>query len=79
VPEQTDADHCTTANGTDACNPPYPIVAANGYAFGTKVIIQGVTYTVSDRMASRYGSDHFDILTAGDNFALRNEPVTILQ
>ena len=79
VPGQTDQSPCVTANGTNACNPPYPIVAVNGITFGTKVIIQGITYTVADRMNSRYGSNHFDILTDGTNFSLTNEPVTILQ
>ena len=80
VPGQTDETPCQGAKaGIDFCNPPYPIVAVNGLPFGTKVVIRGTTYTVSDRMNSRYGSNHFDVLTDGNNFSLTNEPVTILQ
>ena len=79
VAGQTDSTPCVGAMpGVNFCNPPYPIVAVNGYKFGTKVRIRGVVYTVSDRMNSRYGSDTFDILTDGDNYKYTNEPVEII-
>ena len=74
---QTDCEPCKTASGVDACHPPYPIVANNGLAFGTKVRIRGTIYVVADRMASRFGLNHFDVLTKGKNFALKTEPVEI--
>jgi 3D (Asp-Asp-Asp) domain-containing protein len=64
VPEQTDGDPCTTADGTDIC--PYPsfgVVANNCLPFGTKVYIADEVYEVHDRMARRYTCDYFDILT----------------
>jgi len=74
---QTDCEPCKTASGVDACHPPYPIVANNGLAFGTKVRIRGTVYVVADRMASRFGLRHFDVLTKGENYALKTEPVEI--
>lgn len=79
VPEQTDGDPCTTADGTDIC--PFPslgIVANNCLDMGTSVLIRGEQYFVHDRMNSRYGCDVFDILTDGDVYTLHNEPVTVL-
>lgn len=71
VPEQTDGSPCTGAwkKSIDMCNPPFPIVAANGWKFGTHLKIRGIVYTVADRMNPRYGSDHFDILTPPSNGA----------
>lgn len=78
VPEQTDSTPCVGAMaGIDFCNPPFPIVANNGLKLGTKVVIRGVTYTVADRMNSRYGVNIFDILTKTEQPTLRNEPVEI--
>jgi hypothetical protein len=82
VPEQTDSTPCDGAMpGVNFCDPPFPIVANNCLAFGTKVEIRGQRYTVADRMASRYDCDGtwtFDILTDGENYALSNEPVSVL-
>jgi hypothetical protein len=79
VAAQTDATPCVGAMaGVDFCHPPYPIVANNCLAFGTKVEIRETTYTVADRMNSRYGCSVFDVLTDGENYSLNNEPVTVL-
>lgn len=79
VAAQTDATPCQGAMaGINFCNPPYPIVAANGWKLGTKVRIRGVVYVVSDRMNSRYGSNRFDILTQGQNWTWQNERVEVL-
>lgn len=79
TPAQSDEDHTITASGLRVVPaPPYPIVANNALPFGTKVKIRNRVYVVADRMNPRYGSRHFDILTQGENFKLRNEPVVIL-
>ena len=79
VAGQTDASPCSGAmRGVNFCKPPFPIVANNCLKFGTKVILRGETFTVADRMSSRYGCDHFDVLTSGENFRLINEPITVL-
>jgi hypothetical protein len=76
---QTDSTPCIGAMPhVNFCDPPFPIVAANGYPLGTKVMIKGIIYTIADRMNKRYGPDHFDILTYESNYSLLNEPVTIL-
>lgn len=64
VAGQTDSTPCIGAMaGVDFCNPPFPIVANNCLTLGSKVQIEGVTYTVADRMNKRYGCNHYDILT----------------
>lgn len=79
TPEQADDDHTITASGLKIVPaPPYLIVANNSLPFGTKVKIRNHIYIVADRMNARYGARHFDILTQGENFKLRNEPVLIL-
>ncbi len=79
TPAQADEDHTVTASGLRVVPPPpYPIVANNTLPFGTRVKIRNRVYVVADRMNPRYGSRHFDILTQGENFKLRNEPVLIL-
>lgn len=79
TPEQADEDHTVTASGLKVVPPPpYLVVANNSLPFGTKVKIRDRVYIVADRMNSRYGAHHFDILTQGENFKLRNEPVLIL-
>ena len=79
TPAQADEDHTITASGLCIVpSPPYPVVANNSLPFGTKVKIRNRIYTVADRMNPRYGARHFDILTQGENFKLRNEPVLIL-
>ena len=79
TPEQADDDHTITASGLKIVPaPPYLIVANNSLPFGTKVKIRNRIYIVADRMNARYGARHFDILTQGENFKLRNEPVLIL-
>ncbi len=79
TPAQADSDHTITASGLCVVPPPpYEIVANNSLPFGTKVKIRNRVYVVADRMNSRYGARHFDILTQGRNYKLRNEPVLIL-
>ena len=39
------------------------IVANNCLEFGQKVEIEGKTYEVQDRMAGRWGCEHFDVFT----------------
>lgn len=51
TPEQTDGDPFTTASGTRV-RP--GVAAANFLPLGTVVIIGGKTYTIEDRMNSRY-------------------------
>jgi 3D (Asp-Asp-Asp) domain-containing protein len=55
---QTDSDPTTMANGQQVFD---GAVANNYYPFGTRVIIGGRTYVVSDRMNRRYGKNYFDI------------------
>lgn len=68
IPNQTDSDPCTTANGHNLCESGVEdTIAANFLPFGTKVKIKGYpelegkTFIVRDRMNKRYGSDHIDI------------------
>ena len=56
--EETDSDPFTTASGEKVRK---GIVANNCLAFGTEVDINGLTYTVKDRMNSRYGCNVFDV------------------
>lgn len=79
VKGQTDSTPCIGAMaGVNFCHPPYPLVANNRLALGSKVSIRGITYVVADRMNQRFDGTHFDILTQGENYTLRNEPITIL-
>lgn len=80
VPEQTDGDACTTASGLDICDPflPFGVVANNCLPFHTEVLIRGESYWVKDRMNKRYGCDTFDILTRGEVWKWKNEPVSVL-
>jgi len=55
---QTDANPFVMASGKKVYS---GAVANNCLAFGTKIDVKGKTYTVEDRMNSRYGCDHFDI------------------
>lgn len=55
---QTDGDPYTMASGKKVYD---GAIANNCLAFGDKVVLNGKTYTVEDRMNSRYGCDHFDI------------------
>lgn len=58
VPEQTDDTPFETASGKRTRD---GIVANNCLPFGTKVVIEGKTYEVEDRMNKRYGCEHYDI------------------
>lgn len=79
VAAQTDATPCVGAMpGVNFCEPPFPIVANNCLKLGSKVAIRGMTYTVADRMNKRYGCDYFDVLTSGENYTLKNEPINVL-
>jgi len=58
--------------------------AANGYPFGTRINIQGAGWRrIQDRMASRFGPDHIDILMRSHEearrFGRRKLRVTILR
>jgi 3D (Asp-Asp-Asp) domain-containing protein len=79
VSSQTDASPCIAASGLHVCPPPYPVVATNILPLGAKVKIRGQVYVVADRMNHRYdGVRIFDVLTDGENYILKNEPVTVL-
>lgn len=57
-PGQTDDDPYTMANGKTV----HPgAIANNCLPFGSKIELNGQTYTVEDRMNRRFGCDHFDI------------------
>lgn len=62
--EETDSDPCTSANGANICDlyaQGTRICAANGYAFGTILHVDGLgDCVVMDRMARKYGKDHID-------------------
>lgn len=55
---QTDSDPTTMASGKKVYN---GAIANNCLPFGTKIKLDGKTYTVDDKMNSRYDCDHFDI------------------
>lgn len=79
VPAQTDSTPCVGAMaGVDFCNPMGNIVANNCLPLGSYVAIRGDSYYVADRMNPRYGCDVFDVLTDGENYTLKNEPVEVL-
>ncbi|MEK7648977.1 MAG: hypothetical protein AAB400_03620 [Patescibacteria group bacterium] len=64
--EETDSDPCTTANGFNVCkNNIENVIAANFLPFGTRVRMPELfgerTFTVHDRMNSRYGRGRIDI------------------
>ncbi len=64
--EETDSDPCTTANGFNVCkNNIENVIAANFLPFGTRVRIPELygdrTFTVHDRMYSRYGNGRIDV------------------
>lgn len=59
---ETDNSPCITANGTNACQPPFAMVANNCLKFGSLVEINGKRYKVADRMNKRYNCQNFDIL-----------------
>lgn len=68
IPNQTDSDPCTTANGYNLCELGVEdTIAANFLPFGTRVKIKGYEgmedkfYVVRDRMNKRYDSDHIDV------------------
>ena len=59
---QTDNSPFITANGYDLSNKePHYIVANNCLPFGSLISIDGIFYTVNDRMNKRYGCEVFDI------------------
>lgn len=58
LPEQTDDTPFETASGERTRD---GIVANNCLKFGTKVVINGKTYEVQDRMNKRYGCERYDI------------------
>jgi len=60
LPEQTDDNPDITASGHKVRE---GIVANNCLPFGTRVEIDGEIFVVLDRMNSRYGCEHFDILS----------------
>lgn len=63
VESQTDATPCIGAMpGVDFCHPPFPIVANNCLKLGSKVVLEGKTYTVADRLNKRFGCNYYDIL-----------------
>lgn len=64
VPEQTDADPCTTASGYNICEQSvFPrIAASNIYKFGTIIHVDGYgRFTIEDRTSRKY-SDRIDLL-----------------
>lgn len=76
LPEQTDGDPCTTADGSKICDPntEYSVVAANFLPFGTQVMIPDYfgdrVFTVHDRTARKYG-DRMDVLMPTKKEALQ--------
>lgn len=60
VKEQTDSTPDINAMGKKVKNGD---IANNCLDFGTKVEIDGYTYTVVDRMNKRYDCTHFDVLS----------------
>jgi len=79
VAGQTDDDSTITASGLDLAAGHGRIVAHPTLPFGTKVLIRGKVYRVQDRTNSRFGFNHFDVLTNGKNFHWTKEPVKILR
>lgn len=71
---QTDANPFVMASGKKVYA---GAVANNCLAFGTKIDVKGKTYTVEDRMNSRYGCDHFDIFMweKGDALAFGRQAI----
>lgn len=72
--EETDSDPCTTANGFNVCkNNIENVIAANFLPFGTRIRIPELygerTFTVHDRMNSRYGRGRIDIWMKTKNSA----------
>ena len=60
LPEQTDSTPNINARGLKVQNGD---IANNCLQFGSKVSIEGKTYTVNDRMNSRYSCEYFDIFS----------------
>ena len=60
VPEQTDSTPCIAAGGVNICGRTDVVACPREYALGTKVEINGKTYTCLDRTHSRYNA-RFDI------------------
>ena len=81
--DETDADFCTSASGMDVCKTSERVVANNCLAFGTKVTIDGVEYTVQDRGAKRHGCQWYDVLMRSKkearNWGRRVKLVTIYE
>jgi 3D (Asp-Asp-Asp) domain-containing protein len=65
---QTDSDPFTMASGKRVHD---GAIANNCLAFGTKVKVGEKTYTVEDRMNSRYDCDHYDIWMEGHSEAVK--------
>lgn len=66
---QTDSTPCVAADGTDVCARHARgerLVASNCLPLGSRVAINGTTYTVADRMARRYGCDVYDVYMGYD-------------
>lgn len=79
MPEQTDDTPFITASGSHVH--PGTLACPTKLAFGTKVEIEGVTYTCEDRMNQKF-SERFDIWMASNDDAvawgMKNETVKIL-
>ena len=61
--EETDANPCQSADGTDVCaKNNFRVVASNGYSFATPIYISGRRFEVRDRMAKRYSRNFLDLL-----------------
>ena len=76
---------CPVSNGGIAANNHKPIAgitiaASRRYPFGTKVVIDGHTYTVQDRLAKRY-DDRIDIFMSSHkkakDFGIKRKTVNI--
>jgi 3D (Asp-Asp-Asp) domain-containing protein len=65
--EQCDSTPDITASGKKVSE---GMIANNCLPFGTRVEINGIIYTVEDRMNSRYGCDRFDILSFDEEFSI---------
>ena len=62
IPNQTDSTPFITASGYNLGNKKqHYIVANNCLPFGSLISINGIFYTVNDRMNKRYGCKVFDI------------------
>ena len=59
---QTDNSPCITASGLDICkNTSINIIANNCLPFSSDVVVNDVSYSVQDRMNSRYDCNTWDI------------------